>query len=87
LRGRGVPDRQIEAALENVFAETDEASLVRERLKRMSKSRGPLDKRKIASLYRSLLRAGFSADAIRTEIRAVTKADAPELPETADNGL
>jgi regulatory protein len=87
LRGRGVPDRYIEAALENVFAETDEASLVRERLKRMSKSRGPLDKRKIASLYRSLLRAGFSADAIRTEIRAVTKADAPELPETADNGL
>lgn len=81
LRGRGVPDRHIEAALDAVFAETDESSLVRARLKRMSKSRGALDERKIASLYRSLLRAGFSGDVIRSEIRAL-KAN---IPETAEN--
>jgi regulatory protein len=86
LRGRGVPDRHIEVALDAIFAETDESSLVRERLKRMSKSGGALNERKIASFYRSLLRAGFSGDVIRTEIRAL-KADIAELPETADNGL
>jgi hypothetical protein len=31
LRGRGVPDRYIESALDAVFAETDEAALVRAR--------------------------------------------------------
>jgi regulatory protein len=74
LRARGVPDRHIEAALDAVFAETDESSLVRARLRRISKSLGALDERRIASLYRSLLRAGFSSDVIRTEIRRLSKA-------------
>src|SRR5271157_5133742 len=70
LRARGVPDRHIEAALDAVFAETEEATLVRARLKRhLSHVRGALDQRKLAGLYRSLLRAGFSADIIRTELR------------------
>lgn len=83
LRGRGVPDRYIEAALEAVFAETDEAALVRLRLKRaLSNRRGPIEQRKIASLYRSLLRAGFSSDVIRSELRNATRADleVPDLP-------
>ena len=43
LRARGVPDRHIDAALEAVFAETDEAALVRARLKRrLAHLRGPL---------------------------------------------
>jgi regulatory protein len=75
LRARGVPDQHIEAALDAVFADTDEAVLVRKRLARHLKGvRGPLDQRKIASAYRSLLRAGFSADLIRTELRAATRA-------------
>ena len=70
LRGRGVPDRDIEAALDAVFSETDEATLVRTRLKRsLTHVRGALDPRKIASIYRGLLRAGFSADTIGTELR------------------
>jgi len=86
LRARGVPDRQIEAALEDALAETDEAALVRQRLARRLKSLGgELDQRKLASLYRSLLRAGFSADVIRAELRALTQQDvseiAPEPPE------
>lgn len=82
LRARGVPDRHIEAALDAVFTETDEASLVRVRLKRrLSHLRGQLDQRKLASLYRSLLAAGFSSDVIRTELKGVTHGDLPEFPD------
>jgi regulatory protein len=84
LRGRGVPDRHIEAALDSVFAETDEAASVRSRLKRhLSHARGALGPNKIASIYRSLLRAGFSSDIIRAELRGVTHGDLPELPDSA----
>ncbi|MGH9684812.1 MAG: regulatory protein RecX [Candidatus Acidiferrales bacterium] len=86
LRGRGVPDRHIEAALDSAFAETDESASVRTRLKRrLSHVRGKLDQRKIASLYGSLLRAGFSSDIIRAELRGVTHGDLPELPEVPDD--
>jgi len=82
LRARGVPDRHIEAALEEIFAETDEAALVRKRIERRLRGlRGPLDERRLASLYRSLMRAGFSSDLIRTELRAATRRDVEELVE------
>jgi regulatory protein len=85
LRGRGVPDRHIEAALDSVFAETDEAASVRARLRRqLSHVRGALGERKIASLYRSLLRAGFSSDVIRAELRGITHGDLPDLADTPD---
>ncbi|MFZ0923680.1 MAG: regulatory protein RecX [Candidatus Acidiferrales bacterium] len=83
LRARGVPDRHIEAALEIVFAETDESASVRSSLERKLRHvRGPLDERKRASIYRSLLRAGFSTDTIRTELRAATKAATAESDGT-----
>lgn len=79
LRARGVPDQHIDAALDTVFADTDEVAMVRKRLTRQLKGvRGPLDRRKIASAYRSLLRAGFSADVIRSELRKVSRGDVPE---------
>ncbi|HEV2314605.1 MAG TPA: regulatory protein RecX [Candidatus Acidoferrales bacterium] len=85
LRGRGVPDKHIEAALETVFAETDEATLVRSRLeRRLRQIKAPLDEKKRASLYRNLLRAGFSSDVIRAELRAATKA-AAEIPDLPDS--
>jgi regulatory protein len=84
LRGRGVPDHHINAALDAVFAETDESSLVRARLKRrLAHLKLPLDQRKIASLYRTLLGAGFSADIIRKELRGATRGDLPDLAESA----
>jgi len=84
LRARGVPDRHIEAALAERSAESSEGPLVRERLNRRIKSlRGPLDERRVASLYRSLLRAGFSADTIRRELNALVKRPMEELPEIA----
>lgn len=85
LRTRGVPDRHIDAALESVFADTDESAAVRARIKRkLTQVRGALDQRKIASLYGSLLRAGFSADIIRTELRGITHGDLPELGEASE---
>ncbi len=88
LRARGVPDRHIEAALEAYFAEADESALLRERLARhlrkMGARRGKeLEQRRLASLYRSLLRAGFSADDIRKEFRNLRSADFGEFPEGA----
>lgn len=90
LRARGVPDQHIEAALEAVFADTDEASLVRKRLqRRLSHLRGPLDQRRVASLYGGLLRAGFSSEVVRAELRIAvetSKASAAELevPEISE---
>jgi regulatory protein len=82
LRARGVADRHIEAALAERAPESSESALVRERLTRRIKLlRGPLDERRVASLYRSLLRAGFAADTIRRELSALTKKSMEELPE------
>ena len=79
LRARGVPDHHIEEALDAVFTDTDEAALVRERLERqLAHARRPLEERKVASIYRSLLRAGFPADLIRTELSAATRANLPD---------
>ena len=82
LRARGVPDRHIEAALAERSGESDDNSLVRAHLARRLKSlRGPLDERRKASLYRSLLRAGFSAEIIRRELRSMTNVSVDDLPE------
>jgi regulatory protein len=89
LRRRGVPDRHIDAALEEAFAARDESALLSERLERKLKNlRGPLDERRIASLYRSLLRAGFSPDQVRKAVNAAARKHKldleAELPDTAD---
>ena len=82
LRARGVPDRHIEAAIAERSAESNENEVVRAKLQRRIKLlRGPLDERRVASLYRSLLRAGFSADTIRRELNALTKTSTESLPE------
>jgi regulatory protein len=74
LRQRGVPDRYIDDALAKVFADTDESALLRARVdRRLASLRGaPLDPKKTASIYRSLVAAGFSPELIRTELRRAT---------------
>ena len=80
LRGRGIPDQHIEAALEETATTTDEAAMVRQRIERKLRSyHGELDEKKMASMYRSLLRAGFSADVVRRELKAVVKEDLPDV--------
>jgi regulatory protein len=83
LRGRGISDANIEAACEEAFAENSEADLVKKRLARKLKLiRGPLDEKKRASIYGSLLRSGFSSDLIRKAMReaAVDAAAGDEEP-------
>ena len=79
LRARGVPDRHIQSALEDAADEAAERATIRQRIDRKLKlTRGPIDQKKIASLYGTLLRAGFPSDAIRRELKSL----AMELPET-----
>jgi len=86
LRARGVPDRHIEVALAERASQANESDLVRARLERRTKSlRGPLDERRVASLYRSLLRAGFPSDTIRRELKALSKVHAEETAETSSD--
>lgn len=85
LRARGVPDKHIEAALEENAQEHDEAALVRQRIERKLRlSRGEITDNKLASLYRSLLRAGFSADVVRRQLHALTHAEVPDAEPSPD---
>jgi regulatory protein len=85
LRARGVADSDIDAALEASAAEIDPAELVRQRIERKLKSlRGEIDEKKFASVYGSLLRAGFPADLIRTELKRLTREEVPESDQSAD---
>ena len=60
--------------------------MVRQRIERKLRLfRGEIDQKKIASLYRSLLGAGFSSDVIRRELRRVTHADVPEVEAVDDS--
>ena len=85
LRARGVSDTQINSALEESAAHNDPSAMVRQRIERKLKSyRGPssekkMDDKKIASLYGSLLRAGFPSDLIRRELQRLTREDVPEI--------
>ncbi len=85
LRARGVPDRHIEAALDEVLRDVDAGAQVRQRIQhKLRLLRGPVDERKTASLYGALLRAGFDSDTIRRELRALTRREVEELPENGD---
>jgi regulatory protein len=80
LRARGVPDRHIEAALKESAEQNDEGAMVRQRIERKLRAfRGEIDEKKMASIYGSLLRAGFSADVVRRELKAMVKEDVPEM--------
>jgi regulatory protein len=82
LRARGVPDQHIDAALKDAAADSDPAALVRQRIARKMKLlRGEIDERKVASLYRSLLAAGFSSDLIRRELHKLTHEEIPEAEQ------
>ncbi len=85
LRGRGIPDRHIDAALEEAAKSADEGAMVRQRIERKLRSYlGELDEKKLATIYRSLLRAGFSADVVRRELKAVTREEVPDAEIEAE---
>jgi SOS response regulatory protein OraA/RecX len=82
LRARGVPDKHIAAALKDSAAEIDPAAIVRQRIERKLRTfRGEIDQKKAASLYRSLIGAGFPDDLVRHELERMTKEEVPEADE------
>ena len=96
LRARGVPDRHINAAIAESSESNDEAALVRQRIERKLRSirgsglvltspemKNKISDKKFASIYRSLLAAGFPADLIRRELKSLTREEIPE-PESSE---
>jgi regulatory protein len=80
LRARGVPDRHIEAAIQDAAKDSDPGALIRQRIGRKLRLwRGEIDQKRTASLYRSLLGAGFPADLIRRELQRISREDVPEV--------
>jgi len=80
LRARGVPDRHIETALKEAAADSNPAAVIRQRIERKLRlTRGEIDERKLASLYRSLIGAGFPSDLIRKEIQRITPEGVPDV--------
>jgi regulatory protein len=90
LRARGVPDAHIQSAIEDASDDSAERAAIRHRIDRklkltLSKSgRGEISDKKIASLYRSLLAAGFPSDAIRRELKSITNETLPEATDDLD---
>ena len=79
LRVRGVSDADINSALDASAAESDPVAMVRQRIDRKLRSaHGEVDEKRIASIYGSLLRAGFPSDLIRRELKRVTREEVPE---------
>jgi regulatory protein len=80
LRARGVPDRHINEAIAESAGTQDEAAIVRQRIERKLRSfRGEISDKKFASIYRSLLSAGFPSDLIRRELKSLTREDVPDV--------
>ena len=80
LRARGIPDWHIETAIKDAAAESDPAAIIRQRIERKLRLfRGEIDERKMASLYRSLIGAGFPSDLIRKELHRITHEEIPEV--------
>jgi regulatory protein len=78
LRARGVSDTDIQAAVESSTDENSQREAIRHRIGRKLKlTRGEISDNKIASLYRSLLVAGFPSDAIRKELKSMTAEEVP----------
>jgi regulatory protein len=80
LRARGIPDQHIEKALKDSAEENDPAEMVRHRIERKLRLfRGEISDKKIASLYRSLVAAGFPSDIIRKELFRITHEEVPDV--------
>ena len=87
LRARGIPDRHIETAIKDAAATSDPAAIIRQRIERKLRLyRGEIDERKLASLYRSLIGAGFRSDLIRKELHRITHEEIPEGEPNDESG-
>ena len=86
LRALGIPDRHIEQAIKAAAVATDPAAIIRQRIDRKLRLyRGEIDERKLASLYRSLIGAGFPSDLIRKELHRITHEEIPEVESSEES--
>ena len=68
--------------LKDTAEESHPAAVVRQRIERKLRMyRGEIDEKKLASLYRSLVGAGFPTELIRRELKRLTKEEVPEVDE------
>ena len=85
LRARGVPDTHIQSAIAESTDEAAERAAIRHHIDRKLRlTRGEISDKKIASLYRSLLAAGFPSDAIRRELKSITAEEVPAIDDPQD---
>ena len=85
LRARGIPDRHIETAIKEVANASDASAIIRQHIERKLRLfRGEIDRKKMASLYRSLIGAGFPSDLIRKELDRIRKEEIPEVDSEAE---
>jgi regulatory protein len=81
LKAKLVDYRHIEHAVEQAFEETDERKMLERVLDRKVRTlKRPITPARLHSLYQSLLRRGFAADAIMKAVRS-----RPELKPVADD--
>ena len=80
LRAKRVPSDLISPVVDQVFEEVDERELVERAIEKKLRSlRGPITRRRLDSLYRSLVRQGFSTGVIIKTVRAHRELDGTEL--------
>jgi regulatory protein len=95
LRRRGVDDPLAESAVAEVYQDTDELELVRRHLRRKLGRDAPgqriEDRKRLAALFRGLLRAGFSSARIVEGLREISsdgdwlEAFADQHPEPSED--
>lgn len=80
LRSRGIAERIIRQAIEEVFGDVDETTLMARALDaRLQRVRGPWDQKKMKKLYDQLVRAGFDTETILHELKARGMMKSPRL--------
>ena len=78
LRKRGVPDRHIDAAIAQVFADFDEAAIVRKVIERRTRSaRGPSDRRPPDGNLETLIETLTEKSSPRSIARSCARASIP----------
>ncbi len=86
LRARLVAAKLARRAVEKAYEDVDETHLLREHLARRLRRTGPpADERRLASLYRHLLGAGFSPGLVLAELRRLWKGGTDWLEELGES--
>jgi SOS response regulatory protein OraA/RecX len=90
LRARKIAPKLVENAVASAFEGVDETALIREHIAKRIRRSGkpePGDRKKLASLFRHLIGAGFSPSQIFPELRRISKSDADAIEEEAESAI